>query len=649
MRRFLLKALLAALAGSLFLAPFAAAEFRYAPKQEITGEGAEPEAVIEQGSNLYRSGKQEEALSLFRDFVDRHPDSPLLHKAMLYMARIYLDRGRYDNSLLYLDRIPADKWGHEARFLHGVALVKTGQPESGLDELIPLQDAPLFEDDRIRLFRGMAEANTSLGQPMQAAALYHRALSLGGETRTILEEVHQILDNRFTDTELAEAAYMFTGTAIGLDVILQQAQRAAENNEPDRAEELVRQTVTDPIPFPYRSEAIRLLERLTGTSWIERNRIGVILPLSGRYSPFGKLVRNGIELASRTDRDLKESVEFVYRDSEAEAEKGGRAVTQLGLEDRVISIIGPLSGTAATAAAQRAEIEGIPTLALSHKEGLPQIGDHIFRNSMTTRMQARALARHAVLDLDITSFGILAPKNPSGNEMTEAFTAEVKKLGGLVTDIEHYEESDTDFQRPILQLRGIDPSDFEQEQEEPSEEKVLADLFLEDKPEFAPATFDALFIPDSAERVGLIAPQLTFYGLEDVQLLGINSWNSPDLLRMAGQYVEGAILVDGFYAYSSYSFVREFVDLYYETYGKEPTILEAQAFDAAGIMLSLLKDESIRDRSDMRLALSQIKNYPGVTGATSFDIEGEADKILFLLQIRNGNIVQIDKVSDREH
>nr|NIS41436.1 ABC transporter substrate-binding protein [Desulfuromonadales bacterium] len=173
---------------------------------------------------------------------------------------------------------------------------------------------------------------------------------------------------------------------------------------------------------------------------------------------------------------------------------------------------------------------------------------------------------------------------------------------------------------------------YDAEDEEMNEEERLADLFTEDKQEFDPATFDALFIPDFAERVGLIAPQLAFYGLEDVQLLGINGWNSPDLLRMAGRYVEGAIIVDGFYLYSSYSFVKEFVNHYYETYGREPTILEAQAFDAAGIMLSLLTDESIRGRQDLRLALSQIKNYPGVTGATSFDIEGEADKILFLLQ-----------------
>jgi branched-chain amino acid transport system substrate-binding protein len=44
----------------------------------------------------------------------------------------------------------------------------------------------------------------------------------------------------------------------------------------------------------------------------------------------------------------------------------------------------------------------------------------------------------------------------------------------------------------------------------------------------------------------------------------------------------------------------------------------------------------------LRRALAQLQNYPGVTGATRFDLTGEADKVLFLLQVRNGTIVQIN-------
>lgn len=81
---------------------------------------------------------------------------------------------------------------------------------------------------------------------------------------------------------------------------------------------------------------------------------------------------------------------------------------------------------------------------------------------------------------------------------------------------------------------------------------------------------------------------------------------------------------------------------YFNRFGEEPTILEAQGYDIAGIMLTLLNDPGIASREDLRRALSQLQNFPGVTGATRFDLVGEADKILFLLQIQKGVIVQIN-------
>ena len=57
-------------------------------------------------------------------------------------------------------------------------------------------------------------------------------------------------------------------------------------------------------------------------------------------------------------------------------------------------------------------------------------------------------------------------------------------------------------------------------------------------------TFEALFIPDFAENVAMLLPQLVYYGVENVQLLGSNGWSSPKLVRNAGErYVNGAVLV----------------------------------------------------------------------------------------------------------
>jgi ABC-type branched-subunit amino acid transport system substrate-binding protein len=276
-------------------------------------------------------------------------------------------------------------------------------------------------------------------------------------------------------------------------------------------------------------------------------------------------------------------------------------------------------------------------LSLSQREGLPETGEFVFRDSLTSRLQARALARYAVLERGFTGFGILHPENLLGQEMAQLFAEEVRKLGGLVVISEGYAETATDFGRQIKRLMGMDPDAPAEITAAEAEKRKNAS-----GRDFPPVNFDALFIPDYADRIGMVAPQLAYYGIEGVPLLGINGWNSPELVRLAGRSVEGAVFVDGFFRYSPYPFVREFVDRYFEKYGEEPSILEAQGYDAVGILLSILDRRDIRTRDDLRLALSMLQNYPGITGATTFDFQGDADKVLFLLQVKNGNIVQIN-------
>jgi branched-chain amino acid transport system substrate-binding protein len=232
------------------------------------------------------------------------------------------------------------------------------------------------------------------------------------------------------------------------------------------------------------------------------------------------------------------------------------------------------------------------------------------------------------------TFAILYPENKLGQDMADLFTREVERRGGHIAAAQSYAEDATDFGRQIKLLKGENP-----DEPEPPAPPGGAASTEKEKPSLG---FDALFIPDYADRVGLIAPQLAFYGIEGLPLLGINGWNSPDLIRLAGRYVEGAVFVDGFFRSSPNPTVKDFVSLYFEKYGEEPTILEAQGFDVADILLSLLDNPEIHSRDDLRQALAGLQNYPGVTGASSFDSDGDVEKGLFLLKVENGNIVQIN-------
>jgi ABC-type branched-subunit amino acid transport system substrate-binding protein len=604
--------------------------------------GQEQNAAMEQqelqrAKYYLEAGRDDEALMVLRGFVVRYPSSPQVATANLWLAKIFYQRQQYQDARLYLERMPVTN-RVDVKLLSGLLDVATGDVEAGMAELRALPDGELTTEDQLLRDKALAAAYQQLGQRLQALIyLHHLSQQLVDQQRQpVLQQAHELL-SALEPAELDEAAFMLRGTAVGQDAGLQQARRTLAAGRKDLALSRVQAVVFDPTPFPYRAEATALLDRLTGQPWLQR-AIGVLLPLSGRYAAFGSLVQRGMDLAQVLHNQSHAPVRLIYRDVGQGPDQAVAEVARLANEDRVMALAGPITGLSAEAAARRADQEQVPLIALSQRPGLPQIGPYAFRDSLTSRLQAKALARHAVVEQGLSSFAVLYPENRLGNEMAQMFAEEVLALGGLVIDRVSYPEDATDFRRQVKLLRGEDP-DAPDDPPEMTEKDKLADLFQPDLPS---VDFDGLFIPDYADKIGLIAPQLPFYGIEGVQLLGINGWNSPELIRNAGSSVEGAVFVDGFFRYSRYPFVQEFVDLFVERFGEEPSILEAQGFDVANILFSLLDRPDVTSRETLRLALALLQDYPGVTGATSFDQQGEAEKVLFLLQVQHGHIVQIN-------
>lgn len=574
----------------------------------------EPDSVA-RGLSFYHAGDNDRALAVLLDFIEENPHDSRVPEVALVLARIYNAKGRYSDVLNFVEKIPADQRGREVDLLKGLSEIKVGRVEEGIKLLRALDETVLPIADRGQRLEALADGYRYLDQRLEALLFFYRALMLTSPSGTadhILEQTGD-LAGQLSDPELAEAAFLFDGSPIGQQAGLEKARRFFRAGNSEKALSQVEAVLRHPVNFPDRDQAVQLRERLAG-SIVPNRSLGVILPLSGRYATFGKQVRRGMELAVQDQRGESSAVRLIFKDSTADAAQSARLVSELANVDQVMGIIGPLTGAAAEAAADRAEMEKVPLLALSQHKGLAEKGPFVFRVSLTSELQAKALVQHAMVERGLSSFAILGPANRSGREFSEAFASEVEKRGGRIVARQFYPAEATDFRRQIKLLKGENPD----------------------------APFEALFIPDYAERVGLIAPQLPFYGLRGLPLLGINGWNSPELLLRAGDYVEDAVFADGFFSHSDYPFVKEFVNRCFEQFGEEPTILEAQGYDAAGIMLSFASQENTRTREELRRALSRLQNYPGVTGATSFDLEGDAQKVLFLLQVQDGKIVQIN-------
>jgi ABC-type branched-subunit amino acid transport system substrate-binding protein len=155
-------------------------------------------------------------------------------------------------------------------------------------------------------------------------------------------------------------------------------------------------------------------------------------------------------------------------------------------------------------------------------------------------------------------------------------------------------------------------------------------------------SLQALYLPCDAEDAVLIAPNLPFYDLK-VPLLGSSGWYRQSLLKNPDD-LEGAHFDVSFFADNPGAEVQAFLKGYKDRYatlpGHEALGLAAQAYDAAGILAKVL--ESASNREDLRDGLEALRDYPGITGTTSFGPVHDAVKKLPVIEVRKGALVQIN-------
>ena len=153
--------------------------------------------------------------------------------------------------------------------------------------------------------------------------------------------------------------------------------------------------------------------------------------------------------------------------------------------------------------------------------------------------------------------------------------------------------------------------------------------------------YDAIFIPGFYDKVGLIIPQLYFYNIDNIPMLGGSGWNSPELVEHARNYLKTAIFVDAFSPDSDREEIRQFVDDFVSSFGETPTLLSAQSYDAAKIYLKVIH-EGAGNRLEVQKALYTIRDYPGVSGATTILPSGDSEKVLLKLSVQGGEIVSVE-------
>lgn len=341
-------------------------------------------------------------------------------------------------------------------------------------------------------------------------------------------------------------------------------------------------------------------------------RIGVMLPLTGGAASLGQSCRRGVELAieqySQDKIAGQPDIVLVTEDTQAKPAQGISAFHKLTDADKVHAIIGPLASGVTIAVAPLTE--RAHTVILSPGASTPSIsaaGEFVFRNELSEALGARRQAELAYQTLGYRKIALIYVNNEYGVGTATQFRSRFTELGGSVPVDEAFTPAATNFRTVLTKLKNsaADAVFF-----------VYQDSVLD-------------FMRQRAE-LGVATQVFTTPVFED-----------PSNLKNLGHLAEGVV-----YAYygdfdpqSKDDLRRQFVVAYTTRYDETPTYYSALGYDAARILLKALSNCSFK-RTSVAEALYSIKDFPGVTGITTFDSNGDVNKPVTLRTVRSGAFVK---------
>lgn len=190
---------------------------------------------------------------------------------------------------------------------------------------------------------------------------------------------------------------------------------------------------------------------------INANRIGVIIPLTGKSMDIGIMVKSGFEIALNEYNEGKEpsaALSLIYIDEENP--KLEAAVTKAIEDDGVIAFLGPLYSK--TVKTLSPIMDRYNTALLSSTAGQPDLtgkSRYFFRNCGTAKGQAYATARYIMENTQFRNIASIYSDNAYGKILNDSFAEKITSSGGVMSRQVSYDPKINDFQEQMVLLGGI--------------------------------------------------------------------------------------------------------------------------------------------------------------------------------------------------
>lgn len=343
-------------------------------------------------------------------------------------------------------------------------------------------------------------------------------------------------------------------------------------------------------------------------------KIGVFEPTTGENGGGGFQEVLGIRYANETHKTVKigdkdYTIELVEVDNKSDKTEAVNAANKL-MGEKVSVVLGSYGSGVSIAAGQIFADAKVPAIGCSCTN--PQVtqgNEYYFRVCFLDPFQGTVMANYAMQN-GYKSAAILTQLGDDyssglGSYFKTAFT----ELGGTVVDEEQFQTNQTDFKAVLTNIKAANP--------------------------------DVIFAPSSITTAPLIIKQARELGITALIAAG-DTWENSTIIENAGADAEGVVLSTFFDEAEpanaeAESFIKGFKE-YLKSNDQSDIIpaVSALGYDAYLAAYNAIEKAQSTDGEAIKDALKTV-SFDGVTGAVSFNEEGDANKdMAFIKTIQDG-------------
>ncbi len=338
-------------------------------------------------------------------------------------------------------------------------------------------------------------------------------------------------------------------------------------------------------------------------------KFGLAGPMTGQYATYGASHTAGADIAVE-ELNAAGGVnggEVSYESGDDLGDpKEAVLVAQKYIDDpEILFVNGHMFSGATLAAGPMYEGVGMPMISPSATNpDISTLGDFIWRICMTDAVQGEGLANYTFSDLGMKKVAIFYDDGDYGRGLADTYEAAFTAAGGEVVAREQYTAGDAEFKAQLTKIKQAGP--------------------------------ELIFLSGYYPEGSKIVQQAAELGIT-VTWLGSDGYASDELATLGGAAVEG-MLVSTFFDYSKQEpAIQAFVDAYHAKFaGANPDWFAASAYDVVLMVAEAATQAGSNDRAAINAALANLGTYQGITGAITFDENGDVLKPLNIVVVKDG-------------